>query len=79
MQESTHQHIDARDLLCPVPLMMLKTTMADLPSGAVVTIEVTDEHAELDFEIWCERFGHTLHKRSAANGVMCFQISKAGP
>jgi tRNA 2-thiouridine synthesizing protein A len=53
-------HIDATGLLCPQPLLLLKQAVKGLAAGSVVHIVVTDPHAELDFEIWCERFGHQL-------------------
>ena len=59
-----------------MPLMMLKKAIQALPDGAQVHIEVTDVHAELDFEIWCERFGHGLQKLQKQNATMTFIISK---
>ncbi|MGJ8662418.1 MAG: sulfurtransferase TusA family protein [Marinicella sp.] len=70
------KHIDATGLTCPMPLMLLKQAMADLPGGAVVSIVVTDVHAELDFEIWCERFGHLLEKTISQDKVQTFMVSK---
>ena len=69
--------IDAKGLTCPVPLMLLKQAMDNLKAGDVVRIEVTDVHAELDFEIWCERFGHLLEKFEYVSGVIGYQVTKA--
>jgi TusA-related sulfurtransferase len=69
-------HIDATGLSCPVPLMLLKKAIDELPAGDRVQIEVTDVHAELDFEIWCERFGHQLEKTQESKGVMGFSVIK---
>ncbi|MEZ5471566.1 MAG: sulfurtransferase TusA family protein [Marinicella sp.] len=77
MCEETSQYIDAKGLNCPMPLMLLKKALQDLPVGAVVDIDVTDEHAELDFETWCERFGHHLLRLGLESGVWRFQIIKA--
>lgn len=61
MSSQSHiTQIDATGLLCPQPLLLLKQAAKTLPDGASVHIVVTDPHAELDFEIWCERFGHRL-------------------
>ncbi len=76
MNSKTTTHIDASGLICPMPLMLLKQTMQDIPAGAKVCIEVTDVHAELDFEIWCERFGHTLDKIQDNDPVMRFLVTK---
>ncbi len=77
MNDKTHQHIDAKGLNCPIPLMMLKKAIEALPSGAVVSIDVTDEHAELDFVTWCERFGHQLKRQDLAAGLWRFKVSKS--
>ncbi len=70
-------HIDAEGLLCPMPLMLLKQKLATLPAGAQVHIAVTDEHAELDFVTWCERFGHQLELLSSESGLWHFSVTKA--
>lgn len=56
--------------------MRLKQAVNDLQSGDSVTIDVTDVHAELDFEIWCERFGHHLELKAMENGVWIFVVTK---
>lgn len=68
--------IDATGLNCPMPLMLLKKAMDKLQGGDVVQIEVTDVHAELDFEIWCEKFGHVLDNQGESEGVFRFLVVK---
>ncbi len=67
--------VDATGLICPVPLMLLKQAIDKLLAGDCVQIEVTDAHAELDFEIWCERFGHELIKVDVINDKLTFRIT----
>ena len=77
----SHNHttyLDAKGLNCPMPLVMLKEAVKDLPAGARVEITVTDVHAELDFEIWCERFGHQLNRISGDSKVWTFLVVVAG-
>lgn len=69
-------NIDATGLLCPKPLMLLKQAISKIEPRDFVEIRVTDVHAELDFEIWCERFGHQLSHLSTNNQVMLFKITK---
>ena len=57
-QDTTY--VDAKGAICPVPLMLLKKAVDKVSVGEVVEITVTDIHAELDFEIWCEKFGYQL-------------------
>jgi tRNA 2-thiouridine synthesizing protein A len=78
MTPSDSTYIDAKGLNCPMPLMLLKKAMQDIPAGESVIIDVTDEHAELDFEIWCERFGHALEKIREQQSVATFAVTKSG-
>jgi|GEM_PF-676876 len=71
-------YVDARGLNCPVPLMLLKQAIDQLSVGDCVEIKVTDQHAELDFEIWCERFEHSLEKLDNNNGIIRFLVFKRG-
>ncbi len=68
--------IDARGLSCPQPLLHLKKALDGLHPGAVVEIAVTDPHAELDFTVWCDRFGHRLECLDAER--LRFRIVKGG-
>lgn len=77
MSNENTTHIDATGLNCPVPLMLLKKAVSELPADAAVIIEVTDVHAELDFEIWCERFGHQLQALSSTAKSWRFKVTKA--
>ena len=60
MTDLPNVDIDATGLLCPQPLLRLKTAMQNRAIGDQLCIAVTDAHAELDFQVWCERFGHQL-------------------
>lgn len=77
MNKEQPTHVDATNLNCPVPLMMLRNAMKELPSGAEVIIEVTDIHAELDFMTWCERFGHQLKLLSSTAESQSFLVTKS--
>ncbi len=58
-----------------MPLVLLKKAMADRLLGDCVRIDVTDIHAELDFEIWCERFGHKLVKTKVVGDTLTFEVT----
>ena len=76
MKIHASHHIDATGLICPEPLMLLKQAIQKLTEGDIVLILVTDVHAELDFEIWCERFGHLLELKSQNKGSWEFEVTK---
>lgn len=79
MQDKTNNpvFIDATGLNCPVPLMLLKQAVDGAVSGAHIHVSVTDIHAELDFEIWCERFGHQLKPLKNEGEVLKFLVITA--
>lgn len=52
--------IDARHLLCPLPVLRLRKALAALPSGATVTLLATDPAAMIDVPHFCAESGHEL-------------------
>ena len=50
--------VDARGLLCPLPLTMAKRAMADLPAGATLVVLATDPEAPIDIGAWAAAEGH---------------------
>ena len=52
--------IDARHLLCPLPVLRLRKALAALPPGATVALVTTDPAAVLDVPHFCAEAGHEL-------------------
>lgn len=52
--------IDARHLLCPLPVLKLRRVLAPLPQGATVALVATDPAAVLDVPHFCAEGGHEL-------------------
>lgn len=52
--------IDARHLLCPLPVLRLRKALAALPPGATVALIATDSAAQLDVPHFCAEGGHRL-------------------
>lgn len=71
--------VDATGLLCPQPLLKLKQAMALRVAGEQLCIAVTDRHAELDFQVWCERFGHHLAGPIEQSNRQLFVVTKGLP
>lgn len=70
--------VDARGLMCPLPLLRLKKALQGLESGRVVRVLATDPAAVLDFGVFVEQAGHGLLERCDADGVLYFLIRKGG-
>ena len=52
--------IDARHLLCTLPVLRLRRVLASLPQGATVALVATDPAAVLDVPHFCAEGGHEL-------------------
>ena len=52
--------IDARNLLCPLPILRAEATISDMTSGAILAIRATDPGLTNDLPAWCFVNGHRL-------------------
>lgn len=50
--------IDARNLLCPLPVIRTQDAVAKLPHGTRVIVRCTDPGALNDIPAWCRIHGH---------------------
>jgi tRNA 2-thiouridine synthesizing protein A len=70
--------VDARGLLCPLPLTMAKRRMASLRPGEKLLVLATDPEAPIDLGAWAAAEGHALAERHL-EGWMEFSLVKARP
>jgi tRNA 2-thiouridine synthesizing protein A len=54
-----HQ-LDARGLICPLPVLKARKTLLRLKAGDTLRITVTDKAAPKDFQLFCTESGHSL-------------------
>ena len=52
--------LDARRLLCPLPVIRTQDRVAELQAGDVLEVACTDAGALLDIPAWCRIHGHTV-------------------
>jgi tRNA 2-thiouridine synthesizing protein A len=50
--------VEARGVLCPVPIIRLARTAGSLPPGSLVELLTDDPAAEYDVPAWCRLRGH---------------------
>ncbi len=55
----SHQ-VDARRLLCPLPVIRTQDAAAKLQTGELLTVTSTDPGAKLDIPCWCRINGHEV-------------------
>ena len=67
--------LDARGLLCPLPLTLAKRRMADLRPGETLLVLATDPEAPIDLGAWAADEGHSCSERECA-GYIEFELVK---
>ncbi len=65
---SPDHDIDARGLLCPLPVLRLRRRLAALPAGTVVRLLADDPAAAVDVPHFCAEAGHAFLGDSALDG-----------
>ncbi len=62
--------LDARRLLCPLPVIRVQEKVAGLSSGDVLEVSCTDPGARSDIPAWCRINGHRLLDISESDGEL---------
>ena len=70
--------IDARDLLCPLPVLRLRKALDPLPPGTTVTLLATDPAAEIDVPHFCMEQGHTFLGSAPDANATAYRVQR-GP
>jgi TusA-related sulfurtransferase len=66
----TLARLDARRLLCPLPVIRVEERVRTLRPGDLLEVWCTDPGALYDIPAWCRIHGHRiLETRQDANGV----------
>ncbi|WBU63999.1 sulfurtransferase TusA family protein [Paracoccus aerodenitrificans] len=67
--------IDARGLLCPLPVLRLRKTLMSRRKGDIVLLIATDRMAAVDVPHFCTGAGHRLLSvTEGENGEYRFQV-----
>ena len=72
------QEIDARGLLCPLPVLKLAKRMKSLTAGDCVKLITDDPAAVVDVPHFCAESGHELLEAIDVEGHQSFLVRKAG-
>ena len=74
---SADRTLDARGLLCPMPVVKAAKEMKALSPGQVLKILATDRGAVADFPAWSEDTGNELLEwHEEDGGVFVFHVRK---
>ena len=59
-RSNVHQQLDARRLLCPLPVIRAQDAVAKLRTGDLLTVTSTDPGAKVDIPSWSRINGHEV-------------------
>jgi tRNA 2-thiouridine synthesizing protein A len=70
--------VDARNLMCPMPVLAATKAMRLLEPGQVLKILATDKGSLSDIPAWAGDNGHDLLSADTEDTVLVFYVRKAG-
>jgi tRNA 2-thiouridine synthesizing protein A len=70
--------LDARGLLCPLPVLRARKAIQKLEAGALLRVLATDPGTLKDFRAFCQAGGHALLESGTEVGEFRFLLRKGG-
>ena len=70
--------LDARGLLCPLPVLRARKRLEGLAPGAVLRVLADDPAARIDFPHFCRETGHVLVAEADLDGCREYLIRRRG-
>ena len=69
-----HHHLDAKHLLCPLPVIRTQQKIKNLEPGDILEVECTDHGVLADIPAWCRIHGHHHLDSYDDDGVVTIKI-----
>jgi TusA-related sulfurtransferase len=76
MQIQIHKEVDARGLMCPLPILRAKKALADMESGQILKVLATDPGSQRDFAAFAKQTGNEIVESSAHDKVFTFLMKR---
>ncbi len=73
---SIDKELDVRGLVCPLPILRTKQSLAEMTSGQTLRIIATDPASAIDFQVFSEQTGNKLLSLSQTTGEFIFVLKK---
>ncbi len=70
--------LDARGLICPLPVLKARRRLAGLPPGAVLRVLADDPAAVVDLPHFCAEAGHEILAREDLGGACHAWLIRVG-
>ncbi|WOI55096.1 sulfurtransferase TusA family protein [Palleronia sp. LCG004] len=68
--------VDARGLLCPLPVLKLRKRLSGLGQGTILRLLADDPAAAVDVPHFCAEAGHELLGQSETDDVQIYYVRK---
>ena len=76
MSITAAQTLDARGLLCPMPVVKAAKAIRTVGVGEILRVLATDRGALADFPAWADDTGNELVDMTEAEGVITIHIKR---
>ena len=70
--------LDARGLICPMPVLKAKKALRDVPAGGMLKVMATDPGSVADMKAFCEMTGNRLRSSEQSDDVFIYHIETSG-
>ncbi|GAA0619978.1 MULTISPECIES: sulfurtransferase TusA family protein [Thalassospira] len=70
--------LDARGLMCPMPVLKAKKALRDVKDGGILQVLATDPGSVADMKAFCEMTGNRLISSEQDEDVFIYHIEKSG-
>jgi tRNA 2-thiouridine synthesizing protein A len=70
------QHVDARGLSCPMPIVKTAQAIKSVAPGGLIEVLATDPGSVKDFAAWARTTGHELIEHTSDGTVYRFVIRR---
>ncbi|WP_185182602.1 sulfurtransferase TusA family protein [Mycoavidus sp. B2-EB] len=70
------KEVDARGLTCPLPILRAKKALAEMQSGQILKVLVTDPGAPRDFAAFAKQTGNQMIEVSTQDKVFTFLMRR---
>ena len=69
--------VDARNAVCPVPILKAVEALKDVDDGQTIELVTTDDGSLVDVPAWAEDMGYVIEETFENGGTTHFVILKA--
>lgn len=73
----TIHRLDARGLVCPLPVLKARKILLSLPPGDELHVMADDKRAPADFELFCKDSGHAVTVVTQNNDIFEIHVKRS--